>query len=205
MIKDEVAEILLKLKAVSIDTENPYTWASGIKSPIYCDNRIIISHHQERKIVAQAFAKLIKEKYPQTHCIAGTATAGIPHAAWVADLLQLPMIYVRSSAKEHGRGNQIEGEILEQANVVLIEDLFSTGMSSIAACQVIQAAKMNLLSVYSIFTYDLKKCKTNFLNHHINFHSLSDIYSLMKIAINKKIIKPEQTEIINHFLQELDR
>jgi orotate phosphoribosyltransferase len=205
MIKDDVAEILLNLKAVSINTEHPYTWASGIKSPIYCDNRIIISHHLARKKIAEAFAKSIREKYPQVNCIAGTATAGIPHAAWVADILQLPMIYVRSSAKEHGRGNQIEGEITEQANVVLLEDLFSTGMSSIAAGQVIQQAKMNLLAVYSIFSYDLKKCKTNFLNNHINFHSLSDIYSLMKIAINKNIIKPNQIEIINNFLQELDR
>jgi orotate phosphoribosyltransferase len=205
MIKEEVAEILLKIKAVNINTESPYTWASGIKSPIYCDNRLIISHPLERKKIAQAFADLIKTKYPHVNCIAGTATAGIPHAAWVADILQLPMIYVRSSAKEHGRGNQIEGEVKELANTVLIEDLFSTGMSSIAACQAIQQSKMNLLAVYSIFTYDLNKCKTNFLNHHINFHSLTDIYSLMKVAVNNKVISPNQVANIKTFLQELDR
>jgi orotate phosphoribosyltransferase len=205
MIKDDIAEILLKLKAVSINTDTPYLWASGIKSPIYCDNRIIISHHEDRKKIAIAFANIIKEKYPKVEYIAGTATAGIPHAAWVADILELPMIYVRSSAKEHGRGNQIEGEIKEDANVILIEDLFSTGMSSIAAGQVIQQANMKLMAVISIFTYDLKKCKTNFLNHHMNFHSLTDIYSLIKIAVNKNIISNKQTEFINNFLQELDR
>ncbi|MFZ2954806.1 MAG: orotate phosphoribosyltransferase, partial [Trichococcus flocculiformis] len=128
-IAKEVAKSLLDIKAVSLSPQNPYTWASGIRSPIYCDNRVTMSFPAVRKLIAQGLADLIKEKYPDAEVIAGTATAGIPHAAWIADILGLPMVYIRSKAKDHGTGRKIEGKISEGQKMVVVEDLISTGGS----------------------------------------------------------------------------
>ncbi len=126
---------LLEIEAVFLNPSNPFTWASGIKSPIYCDNRITMSYPKVRKEIAKGLASKIKEAYPEVQVIAGTATAGIPHAAWVAEILDLPMVYIRSKAKDHGKGNQIEGRIFEGQKMVVIEDLISTGGSVLEAAE----------------------------------------------------------------------
>lgn len=132
-IEKKVAQDLLEIKAVSLSPNEQYTWASGIKSPIYCDNRITMSYPSVRREIAKGLAELIKRDYPEAEVIAGTATAGIPHAAWVAELLDLPMVYIRGKAKDHGKGNQIEGRITKNQKMVIIEDLISTGGSVIDA------------------------------------------------------------------------
>ncbi len=128
-VEQNIAKDLLEIEAVFLNPSNPFTWASGIKSPIYCDNRITMSYPKVRKEIAKGLASKIKEAYPEVQVIAGTATAGIPHAAWVAEILDLPMVYIRSKAKDHGKGNQIEGRIFEGQKMVVIEDLISTGGS----------------------------------------------------------------------------
>ena len=132
-IETTIAKDLLEIEAVFLSPSEPFTWASGIKSPIYCDNRITMSYPKVRKEIAQGLADKIKEAYPDVEVIAGTATAGIPHAAWVAEILDLPMVYIRSKAKDHGKGNQIEGRIFEGQKMVVLEDLISTGGSVLEA------------------------------------------------------------------------
>lgn len=139
-MKKQIAEELLNIKAVYLQPNDPFTWSSGMKSPIYCDNRLTLSYPDTRKKIATGLAELIKENYPDAEIIAGTATAGIPHAAWVADVLNLPMCYVRSKAKEHGKGNQIEGKAEPGSKVVVIEDLISTGGSAITAAEALRSA-----------------------------------------------------------------
>ncbi|MGB4944817.1 MAG: orotate phosphoribosyltransferase, partial [Trichococcus flocculiformis] len=150
-IAKEVAKSLLDIKAVSLSPQNPYTWASGIRSPIYCDNRVTMSFPAVRKQIAQGLADLIKEKYPDAEVIAGTATAGIPHAAWIADILGLPMVYIRSKAKDHGTGRKIEGKISEGQKMVVVEDLISTGGSVIEASKAAELEGANVLGSVAIF------------------------------------------------------
>src|SRR5699024_9798949 len=138
MSQDKIASHLLEIEAVFLRPNEPFTWASGIKSPIYCDNRLTLSYPTVRKDIAAGLAELIKEHYPEVDVVASTATAGIPHAAWVSDVLELPMVYVRSSAKSHGKGNQIEGKIAKGQKVVVIEDLISTGGSAITAAEALR-------------------------------------------------------------------
>ncbi|MDU1643003.1 orotate phosphoribosyltransferase, partial [Peptoniphilus harei] len=149
----EIAKILLKLKAVTLSPEDPYTWASGIKSPIYCDNRLTLSYPEERSQVEKGLVDLIKKEYPEVEYIMGTATAGIPHAAIIADAMELPMGFVRSSNKDHGKQNKIEGAKIDGAKVVVIEDLFSTGGSSIEAAKALEEVGYEVLGIVSIFTY----------------------------------------------------
>ena len=143
-IAKEVAKSLLDIKAVSLSPQNPYTWASGLRSPIYCDNRVTMSFPAVRKQIAQGLADLIKDKYPDPEVIAGTATAGIPHAAWIADILDLPMVYIRSKAKDHGTGRKIEGKITEGQKMVVVEDLISTGCSGIEASKAAESEGANV-------------------------------------------------------------
>lgn len=137
-MSEKIAEQLLEIEAVFLRPNDPFTWSSGLKSPIYCDNRMTLSYPTLRKDIAKGLVDLIKSEFPNVELIAGTATAGIPHAAWVSDLLELPMCYVRSSAKSHGKGNQIEGKISEGQKAVVIEDLISTGGSAIAAAEALR-------------------------------------------------------------------
>ena len=150
-----IAEQLLSIDAVSLNPTDPFTWASGMKSPIYCDNRITMSYPAVRREIALGLAKMITTHYPEVEVIAGTATAGIPHAAWVAELLDLPMVYIRSKAKDHGKGNQIEGRISDNQKMVVIEDLISTGGSVIEAAQAAASEGANILGVAAIFNYEL--------------------------------------------------
>ena len=153
----KVAKNLLKIKAVFLKPNDPFTWASGIKSPIYCDNRLTLSYVEVRKVVEEGLAEIIRTYYPTCEVIMGTSTAGIAHAAYVSDILGLPMGYVRGGAKDHGRGNQIEGVVPVGKDVVVIEDLISTAGSSIEVVNILRESGANVLGIASIFTYGLKK------------------------------------------------
>ncbi|RFU63210.1 orotate phosphoribosyltransferase [Peribacillus saganii] len=188
-MKDYLAGKLLEIKAVYLQPNNPFTWSSGIKSPIYCDNRLTLSYPELRKEIAKGLQVLIEEKFPDTEIIAGTATAGIPHAAWVSDLMNLPMCYVRSSAKGHGKGNQIEGQVKTGQNVVVIEDLISTGGSSITAVKALREAGCNVLGVASIFTYGMEKAEQQFAQAGIPAYALSDYSTLINVAKDQDYIE----------------
>lgn len=181
-----VAKILLKEKAVFLRPHDLFTWTSGIKSPVYCDNRLLISTVESREVIVKAFCKKISMM--NVNCIAGTATAGIPWAAWIAHELKLPLIYVRSSSKEHGRQNAIEGFVAEGSNCVLIEDLISTGKSSISAAKKLQDAKLNVLSIMSIFTYGFSSVTSLFENAGFSFDSLTSFDVLAQVAYDDKVL-----------------
>jgi len=197
-----VAFDLLKIKALILRPNDYFTWASGIKSPVYCDNRLILSYPEVRTHIIDAFVKLIKEHYPDTNCIAGVATSGIPHAALIADKMNLPMVYVRAKAKEHGRGNLVEGKIFEGAKILLIEDLFSTGKSSIEAgvslrstCQELSAT---LLGIVSVFSYALSKLENNMSAESFKFLSLTTFDHVADEALHQNAITPDQyQELLN--------
>ncbi|MEH7435972.1 orotate phosphoribosyltransferase [Neobacillus drentensis] len=184
-MKHDIAEKLLEINAVALKPQTPFTWTSGLRSPIYCDNRLTLSFPSVRKDIALGLKKLILENFPNAEVIAGTATAGIPHAAWVSDLLDLPMCYVRSKPKGHGKGNQIEGKVEEGQKVVVVEDLISTGGSVITAVQALREAGCEVLGVVSIFTYGLEKGKEAFLLAGIKSESLTDFPTLIEVAIEK--------------------
>jgi orotate phosphoribosyltransferase len=187
----EIAAALLSIGAVELRPQEPFTWTSGIKSPIYCDNRLTMSSPVVRKQIAQALAGNIKEFFPQTEVIAGTATAGIPHAAWVSEELNMPMVYVRSKAKEHGRGNQIEGKIEPGQKVIVVEDLISTGGSSIEAVRALEEQGCEVLAVVCIFTYNLNRADELFDEAGIRYISLTNFDALVEIASLEKIIIEE--------------
>lgn len=195
-IKQTIAKHLLDIEAVSLSPAKPFTWASGMKSPIYCDNRITMSYPIVRKEIAQNMAELINENYPDVDVIAGTATAGIPHAAWVADILNLPMIYIRGKAKEHGKGNQIEGRILPGQKVVVIEDLISTGGSVLEASTAITQSDAIVLGVAAIFTYELPKGKENFENRQMSLKTLTDYTTLTEVALETGTISEEDMSLL---------
>lgn len=190
-MKRDIAALLLEIKAVFLQPNDPFTWASGIKSPIYCDNRLTLSYPNVRKEIAKGLSNLIKEKFPETEIVAGTATAGIPHAAWVSDVLNLPMSYVRSSAKGHGKGNQIEGKVEAGQKVVVVEDLISTGGSVITAVEALRAAGCEVVGVVSIFTYELEKGKELLKDANITNYSLTDFSTLIDVAKEKGYVQAE--------------
>jgi orotate phosphoribosyltransferase len=187
----EIASSLLSIGAVELRPQNPFTWTSGIKSPIYCDNRLTMSSSVVRKQIASALARNIQEFFSQTEVIAGTATAGIPHAAWVSDVLNLPMVYVRSKAKEHGRGNQIEGKIKPGQKVIVVEDLISTGGSSIDAVRALEAQGCEVLGVVCIFTYNLNRANELFKEAGVQYISLTNFDALVEIASIEGLINEE--------------
>ncbi|HYK71756.1 MAG TPA: orotate phosphoribosyltransferase [Pseudoneobacillus sp.] len=193
-MKKQIAEDLLEIKAVSLNPTNPFIWSSGLKSPIYCDNRSTLGYPEIRRKIASGLATLISEKYPLVECIAGTATAGIPHAAWVSDLLNLPMSYVRSKAKAHGAGKQIEGQALPMQKVVVVEDLISTGGSVITAVKALREAGCEVLGVISIFTYELDLAIKNLESEGIRFASLTDYTTLVEAAVENGYIQKEELD-----------
>jgi orotate phosphoribosyltransferase len=193
-MKKVIAEKLLTINAVALKPNEPFTWTSGLRSPIYCDNRLTLSYPEVRKAIAQGLQAIILEKYPSAEVIAGTATAGIPHAAWVSDLLNLPMCYVRSKAKGHGKGNQIEGKVEKGQKVVVVEDLISTGGSVITAVQALREAGCEVLGVVSIFTYGLEKGKEAFQQEEIQSESLTDFANLVEVAIEMGYISKNDQE-----------
>lgn len=178
----EAANMLLTIKAVTLSPEEPFTWSSGIKSPIYCDNRLIMSYPEERKKLISGFAAYITSAFPEAEVLAGTATAGIPHAAWLADRLDLPMIYVRSSSKGHGKQNKIEGYLQEGKKVLVIEDLISTGGSSVEAARSVETAGGQVLGICSIFTYELPAAEQAERESGYPLHSLTTYSTLLETA-----------------------
>ncbi|WP_227395581.1 orotate phosphoribosyltransferase [Jeotgalibacillus aurantiacus] len=195
----KLAQMLLEIKAVELRPNDPFTWASGIKSPIYCDNRLTMSHPEVRSYAADLFKELIEQKFPDAGVIAGTATAGIPHAAWVSEKMGLPMNYIRSSAKKHGKGNQIEGKVLTAEKAVVIEDLISTGGSSLEAVQALQEAGVEVAGVVSLFTYGFKKAKDNFESAGVPYFSLTNFDTLIEEAVDGGYIEKISAESLREW------
>lgn len=198
-MKEQIAKDLLKIKAVFLRPDEPFTWASGIKSPIYCDNRLTLSDVDVRNDVENSFAKLIKEKYPEAEALMGTSTAGIAHAAISAHLLGLPMGYVRSSNKDHGRQNRIEGKLEAGEKVVVVEDLISTGGSVIDVVEALREAGAQVLGVVSIFTYGMKKGLDRLKEANVENTSLCDLDALLKVAVQTGYIREEDESRILKF------
>ena len=197
--KAEIAMALLRIKAVFLRPEEPFTWASGIKSPIYCDNRLILSYPDERNLVEDSIAEQVKALYPECEALMGTSTAGIAHAALAAERLGLPMGYVRGSAKDHGRKNQIEGRVTHGEKVVVIEDLISTGGSVIDCVNTLREAGAEVLGIVSIFTYGMKKGLERLAEARVENHSLCDLDTLVKTAVSENYIKPEDEQRLLKF------
>lgn len=198
-LQKEIAHAMLKVGAVELNPTELFTWASGIKSPIYCDTRLTISDPAIRKQLANGLAQNIQELFPATEVVAGTATAGIPHAAWVADILELPMVYVRSKAKEHGRGNQIEGKYAPGQKVVVVEDIVSTGGSSITAVEALRAAGCEVLGVVCVYTYNLPKAEEAFDAAGIKYVSLTNFDYLVEAANESGAISQEQIPFLKEW------
>lgn len=194
-----IAEQLLSIGAVFLRPEQPFTWASGIKSPIYCDNRLILSAPGARTIVEQAIADTVKAEFPQAESLMGTSTAGIAHASIAASILGLPMGYVRGEAKTHGRNNKIEGRLEKGMKVVVIEDLVSTGGSALEVVEALREAGADVLGIVSIFTYGMKKGLDRFAQAGVVNHSLSNLDVLVDVAVEKGLIAPQWKERILKF------
>jgi len=195
-LDEQISEALLEIGAVSLRPRQPFTWTSGMKSPIYCDNRITISHPSVRDLIALGFAEAIRENYPDAEVLAGIATGGIPHAAFVAQKLNLPMIYVRDKAKGHGKENVIEGVIKPGQKVVMIEDLISTGGSSVKAALAVRDAGADVLGVIAIFSYQLEKGVRNFTEANVPFEALSNYSALIEVAVKLGKIPQEDVELL---------
>lgn len=201
-MKEKIAESLLEIKAVALSPQEPFTWSSGLRSPIYCDNRLTLSYSAVRKEIADGLKAIIQEKFPEAEVIAGTATAGIPHAAWVSDLLDLPMCYVRSKAKGHGKGKQIEGRAEAGQKVVVVEDLISTGGSAITAVEALREAGCEVLGVAAIFTYQLQKGEERLAEADVAAYALSDFETLSQLAEKKGYINAEDKKSLAEWCKD---
>jgi orotate phosphoribosyltransferase len=197
--EQQVAEFLLQIKAIKLQPNNPFTWASGWKSPIYCDNRITLSHPTVRTYIRQQLTKMIQEKFGAVGCIAGVATAGIPQGVLVAQELGLPFIYVRAKPKEHGTGNMIEGDVLTGKRVVVIEDLISTGKSSLQAVEALRAADYDVCGLAAIFSYGFDVATENFAEAKCPFVTLSNYNALIRYAEQNQYIKAEDTMVLKQW------
>ncbi|MFW5658420.1 MAG: orotate phosphoribosyltransferase [Bacteroidota bacterium] len=184
----QIAQYLLQIKAVRLSPQTPFTWASGWKSPIYCDNRQLLSYPEIRSAVADSFAEHIRSKFELPVTVAGVATAGIPHAALIAERLGVPMVYVRSQPKGHGMGNQIEGKLTEGQPVIVIEDLISTGGSSAKAVEALQAAGAEVVSLLAIFSYGFPQSAERFEQMQLSTHTLTNLDALVAEAIKMQYL-----------------
>ena len=200
--KSQTAELLLKLKAIKLNPSDPFIWTSGWKSPIYCDNRILLSDPKSRNIIANYFSEIIKNKYDDVEVIAGVATGAIGIGILVAQKLNLPFIYVRPEAKKHGRKNQIEGKISEKQKIVVIEDLISTGKSSLNAVKVLRESNLEVLGMVAIFTYGFNKSIENFEKNKIDLDTLSDYNGLIKKATEIKYVKEKDSETLKKWNED---
>lgn len=194
MREKDLAKGLLSIKAVFFRPDEPFTWASGIKSPVYCDNRLTLTAPEVRNLIENSIADVIKEEYPEADVIMGTATAGIAHAAIAAHILGLPMGYVRSGAKDHGRGNQIEGQLNKGDKVVIVEDLISTGGSVIDAATALRNAGAEVLGIVSIFTYGMQKGLDRLAQENLKNISLTNFDVISEVAVDENYIRPEDRE-----------
>jgi len=194
--EQRIAEKLLQIKAVKLQPQEPFTWASGWKSPIYCDNRKILSYPAIRDFVKSELSNLVFTEFPEAEVIAGVATAGIPHGALVADLLKMPFVYVRSKPKAHGMGNQIEGHLEPNKKVLVIEDLISTGKSSMEAIEALRAADAQIEGLCSVFSYGFDVSKELFQKENIPVQSLSNYNALLEVALEQKVIEASNMEVL---------
>lgn len=201
---EELALDLLKINAVLLRPSEPFTWASGWKSPIYCDNRLTLSHPEIRKKIAKQLAAHIEKTIPAVDVITGTATAGIPHAAWVAGILDKPMAYVRSKAKSYGMGNQIEGGVKKGQSTLVIEDLVSTGGSALSVVDVLEFIGAEVDQVISIFTYGFDISNTSFADRELPFYTLTNYETLLKVAEKHGYVDSEDIDVLNEWRQHPD-
>lgn len=204
-MQKEIAKTLLRIKAVKLSPEAPFTWASGWKSPIYCDNRTILSYPAERKIIGKSFARVIHEKYPHVDLVAGVATGAIAWGVLAAVELDKPAIYVRSAAKGHGLANQVEGHFVRGQKVVVVEDLISTGGSSLAAVEALQNAGLEVVGMVAIFTYGFPKAEENFKNANVSLNILSNYNALIEEAVAENYISEEQIETLKQWREAPDK
>ena len=199
MSREKIAELLLETEAVFLRPDEPFVWASGIKSPVYCDNRLTLTAPQARNIIEQAMADTVKAEYPEAEVLMGTSTAGIAHAAIAAHILGLPMGYVRGAAKDHGRGNRIEGRLLPGQKTVVIEDLISTGGSVLDTVEALRQAGAEVLGIVSIFTYQFEEAERRMSETGVKNISLCDLDALMQAAELKGYITAEQRKMVEAF------
>ena len=199
MNKNLVAELLLETEAVFLRPDEPITWASGIKSPVYCDNRLTLTAPKARNVIEQAIADTVKTEYPEAEILMGTSTAGIAHAAIAAHILGLPMGYVRGSAKDHGRGNRIEGRLMPGQKTVVIEDLISTGGSVLDTVEALRQAGAEVLGIVSIFTYQFEEAKNRMEQAGVKCVSLCDLDALLQTAGAKGSITEKQRKMVEAF------
>lgn len=200
-MEKEIAKALLSIRAVFLRPDNPFTWASGIKSPVYCDNRLVLGYPEIRDKVEHAIADTVKQNYPEAESLMGTSTAGIAHAAIAADILKLPMGYVRSSAKDHGRNNQIEGRIEPGMKVVVVEDLISTAGSCIDTVDALRNAGATVLGIVSIFTYGMKKGIDRLAEANVKNVSLTNFDTLIEVAAEEKYISADTLPMLRNFIK----
>ena len=198
-IEKEIAKSLLQIKAIKLNPANPFAWASGWNSPIYCDNRKILSHPAVRKQVYEAFAQVIGEKYPEADVIAGVATGAIAHGVLAAEQMGKPFIYVRSAPKSHGLTNRVEGEYAPGAKVVVVEDLVSTGGSSLNAVEALRDAGCEVLGMVAIFTYGFPKAEENFAQNHVALDTLSNYNAMIELAIEQGYVQPSELEALKEW------
>ena len=202
-LSEQIAADLLKIKAVFLRHKDPFTWASGIKSPIYCDNRLTLSDVAVREDVENGLVEIIRTYYPEAECLMGTSTAGIAHAAITATKMSLPMGYVRSGAKDHGRQNQIEGKVVPGQKVVVVEDLISTAGSCIEVVEVLREAGVEVLGIVSIFTYGMQKGLNRLEEHNVTNHSLSNLDVLAEVAVQEGYISEQEKNELIQFRNNL--
>jgi len=195
-VKNSVILSLLKINAIKLNPANPFTWASGWKAPIYCDNRKTLSYPKVRNEICDGFKKQIIEKYPDAEAIAGVATGAIAHGMLVADRLNLPFIYVRSAPKKHGLENLVEGEFKAGQKVVVIEDLISTGLSSLSAVEALRSAGCNVLGMLAIFTYGFNHASENFKNSNVKIDTLANYTQLIELAIEQGFVNKDHLELL---------
>ncbi len=200
----QVAECLLKIKAIKLQPNNPFTWASGWHSPIYCDNRKTLSYPEIRTLIRDAFVDEIKKNFPQTELIAGVATGAIAQGALVAQSLGLPFVYVRSSPKDHGLGNLIEGDLKKSQKTVIIEDLISTGGSSLKAAEALRSSEADVLGMVAIFTYGFHVSEKAFKEHSINLTTLSNYNVLIETALSEGYISESDVEKLKEWRKSPD-
>ncbi len=200
-VKKIVAKELLQINAIKLNPANPFTWASGWKSPIYCDNRKILSYPKTRDIVKKAFADMVKSEFGMPDVIAGVATGAIAHGVLVAEILNIPFVYVRASSKKHGLTNMIEGVLKPNQKVVVIEDLVSTGGSSLKAVEALRNAKANVLGMLAIFSYGFNIAEDNFQKSECSLKTLTDYHTLIDIAVDTNYIEPDEIQTLEKWRQ----
>ncbi len=201
-VSEQVARILLELNAITLNPKKPFKYASGILSPVYTDCRVLMAYPDQRRLIRDLYIEAIKKSGVKFEVVAGTATAGIPHAAWIADKLNLPMVYVRGKAKDHGKENLMEGVIKKGQKVIVIEDLVSTGESAINSVNAVRAAGGEVEYVFSIIIYGMERAKQNFQDHHLKLVSLTTFGDVVKAALKINNINQEEMAVVLEWIKD---